>query len=491
MFYSFAARLLQKGGHNDLIPKGPQPRTMRYAGPPLEAFPHFPIYQIFDDKKWADDFKNGDFFRDKIVLVGPQGDFAKDKSSTPYGLMDGAEIHLNAINDVLQGDFLQRSSSGLTCSSIFLFGALAFALALSIAHIGLRFLATLAILGLYTLALIWAYNGPGWLLPAVAPIGVFCGATGVGFIYDFVLTQIEKLRLRTTFERYNSKNVVKYLLENTETYKEMLAGTRRPVTVLFSDIRGFTTIVETTADSHQLVAKLNEYFSAMVDCVFKYDGSLDKFMGDGIMAIWGNTPYNFGPQEDAIRAVRSALAMLDELRRLNAKWISEGKSEWRIGIGLNHGQVIVGDMGSQQHKEFGVIGDSVNLGARLESLTKVYHLQILVGESVAELVRDHFHLRNVDFVKVKGKNQPVRAYTVLGDKSVALPPDQLKFLTLYEEGISSYRQREFARAKALFEQAKQLQPDDFLVTDYLADCERLIKNPPDAMWMGVRVMTEK
>ena len=185
----------------------------------------------------------------------------------------------------------------------------------------------------------------------------------------------------------------------------MLAGTRRPVTVLFSDIRSFTTIVETTADSHQLVAKLNEYFSAMVECVFRYDGSLDKFMGDGVMAIWGNTPFNFGPQEDAIRAVRSALAMLEALRKLNAKWVSEGKTEWKIGIGLNHGQVIVGDMGSQQHKEFGVIGDAINLGSRLQSLTKVYHLQILIGESVAELVRDHFHLRNVDFVKVKGKTR--------------------------------------------------------------------------------------
>jgi len=491
MYYSLAARLLQKGGHGDLIPKGPEPRTMRYAGPPLEAFPHYPIYQIFDDKKWANDFKNGDFFRDKIVLVGPQGDFAKDKSSTPYGLMDGAEIHLNAVNDVLQNEFLQRPSTGLTCSSTILFGALAFALALLIAHIGLRFLAAGTVVCCYAVALIWAYNGPGWLLPAVAPIGVFCGATGVGFILDFVLTQIEKLRLRTTFERYNSKNVVKYLLEHTDTYKEMLAGTRKPVTVLFSDIRSFTTIVETTADSHQLVAKLNEYFSAMVDCVFKYDGSLDKFMGDGIMAVWGNTPFNFGPQEDAIRAVRAALAMLEELRRLNAKWVSEGKTEWRIGIGLNHGLAIVGDMGSQEHKEFGVIGDAINLGSRLEGATKEYHLQILLGQSVAELVQDHFHLRSVNFIQVKGKTQPVRAFTVLGEKSQPLPAEQLKFLARYEEGVSAYRQREFTRAKDLFEQALKLQPDDFLVSRYLASTTAFIANPPDAAWNGVQIMTEK
>jgi adenylate cyclase len=491
MLYSLAARLLQKGNHSDLIPKGPEPRTMRFAGPPLEAFKHFPLYQIFDAHNWEHDFKNGDYFRDKIVLIGPLGNFAKDKSSTPYGLMDGSEIHLNAINDALQNDFLQRPSTALTCGSVIAACLLAFALAMTIAQIAWRFLAAVAVIAGYIMALIWAYNGPGWLLPAVAPMGVFCGATGVGFIYDFTLAQIEKLRLRTTFERYNSKNVVKYLLDHTASYKEMLAGTRKPVTVLFSDIRGFTTIVETTADSQQLVNKLNEYFTAMVDCVFRYDGSLDKFMGDGIMAVWGNTPFNFGPQEDAVRAVRAALAMLAELRRLNAKWRAEGKTEWQIGIGLNHGQVIVGDMGSQQHKEFAVVGDAVNLGSRLESLTKEYHLQILLGERVAELVSDQFHLRSVDFVQVKGKTRSVQAFTVLGEKSEALPPDQQKFLALYEEGISSFRRREFVRAKELFAQALQLQPGDDLAAQYLAGCVTFIEKPPDASWTGVRVMTQK
>ncbi len=322
-------------------------------------------------------------------------------------------------------------------------------------------------------------------------MGVFCGATGVGFIYDFVLTQIEKLRLRTTFERYHSKNVVKYLLEHTTSYKEMLAGTRRPVTVLFSDIRSFTTIVETTADSHQLVGKLNEYFTAMVDCVFRYDGSLDKFMGDGIMAVWGNTPHNFGPKDDAVRAVQAALAMVAELRRLNAKWVAEGKTEWRIGIGLNHGQVIVGDMGSQQHKEFGIVGDAVNLGSRLEGLTKKYHLQIILGERVAELVLDHFYLRSVDFVQVTGKTMAVQAFTVLGEKTQPLPPEQQKFLSLYEEGISSFRRREFVRAKELFAKALQIQPGDYLATQYVTSCVTFIENPPDASWTGVRVMAEK
>ncbi len=491
MYYSLVARLLHKSGHEDLVPNDPKPRTMRFAGPPLTPFHHFPIYTVFDPDRWAKDFQNGEFFRDKIVLIGPLGDFNKDKSSTPYGLMDGAEIHLNALNDALENQFLQRPSRTLTCICAVLAGLVAFALAALLPGIGWRFLAALTAFLAYRAVLLWAYDSPGLLLPAVAPLGVFFGTTGTGFIYDFVLTQIEKLRLRTTFERYNSKNVVKYLLENTESYKEMLAGTRKPVTVLFSDIRSFTSIVETTPDSHELVLKLNEYFTEMVDCVFRFDGSLDKFMGDGIMAIWGNTPYNFGPDGDAVRAVRAALAMVDSLHKLNTKWVSEGKTKWQFGIGLNHGQVIVGDMGSQQHKEFGVVGDAINLGSRLEGLTKKYHLQIILGESVADLVRDKFYLRSVDIVKVTGKTMAVRAYTVLGEKTDPMQIEEKKFLALYEEGISSFRRRDFIRAREHFEQALQIHSDDFLAMEYLKTSIAYIENPPDESWTGIRVMTEK
>jgi adenylate cyclase len=487
---SFAVRALQKGGHANLVPDDLAPRTLRFAGAPLKSFRNHSFYEIFDPHSWEDNLHHGEDFRDKIVLIGPQGDFVKDQLPTPYGLMNGAEIHLNAMNDLLQNEFLQRSSRTTTILLTLGAGLAAFLLALGIESIAWRFWAVVLTLIAYSCTLMVAYNVPGWLLPAVAPMGVFGGATGTGFVFDFVLAQFDRFRLRTTFERYNSKNVVKHLLDNTSSYKEMLTGTRLPVTVLFSDIRGFTTIAE-TADSQQLVNQLNEYFTAMVACVFRYDGSLDKFMGDGIMAIWGNTPYNFGPKEDAVRAVRAALAMLVELRRLNAKWLAEGRDEWRIGIGLNHGLVIVGDMGSQQHKEFAVVGDPINLGSRLEGLTKEYHLQILLGEGVAELVRDQFHLRSVDIVQVKGKTKAVQAYTVLGEKSEALSSEQQKLLALYEEGISSFRRREFVAAKELFAQALRVQPDDYLTSVYLTSCEEFIQMPPGASWTGVRVMTEK
>jgi adenylate cyclase len=370
-------------------------------------------------------------------------------------------------------------------------GALTLMLALVIPSIGWRFITSLTLLAGYFVILFLAFNSLGWLLPAGIPASVFCISMATGIVYDFVLTQIEKLRLRTTFERYYSKNVVRYLLDHTEAHQKMLAGTRRPVTVLFSDIRGFTTIVETTTDSQALVDKLNEYFTAMVDCVERYDGSLDKFMGDGIMALWGNTIYTFGPEEDAVRAVRSARDMIAELERLNAKWRAEGKEEWSIGVGLNHGEVVVGDMGSQQQKNYGVVGDAINLGSRLEGLTKTYRLQIILGESVVVLVRDRFHLRSVDVVQVKGKKKAVKAFTVLGEKSAPLSPEMTKFLELYEEGVALFRRREFGQAHALFKQALEIVPGDFLAAEYLTGCAEFLRNPPDESWTGVRVMTTK
>jgi adenylate cyclase len=487
--YSLAARTLQKAGHGDIIPDDLKARLMRFAH--LTKFPTFSIYQIFEPGLWTKTFHNGEFFKDKIVLVGPKGDWAKDQLVTPFGQMNGAEIHLNAMNALLQNDFLHPASRGVIFLCVLAAGAFASLLAVTVIPFSWRFLAGLGVFGGYTAFTIWGFDGPGWLMPVVAPMGVFSGTMGVGFVYDFVLNQIEKLRLRTTFERYNSKNVVKYLLDHVENYEAMLAGTRQPVTALFSDIRGFTTMAEEAADSQKLVAKLNEYLTAMVDIVFKFDGTLDCFMGDGIMAVWGNTPFNFGPKGDAVRAVQSGLAMIVELRKLNAKWMAEGGTEWKIGIGLNHGDVIVGDIGSKEHSEFAAIGDAVNLASRIEGLTKEYQVELLIGETVANLVREEFHLRSVDLVQVKGKKKPVEVFAVLGEKSTALKLDDKKFLMVYEEGIDCFRRREFVRATELFTEAQKMRPNDFLCGYFIEGCEEFVENPPDEGWTGVRVMTKK
>ncbi|MCE0524228.1 MAG: adenylate/guanylate cyclase domain-containing protein [Methylacidiphilales bacterium] len=497
MIHSLSARMVEQGGFAAQAPNDLETCAFRFGSthlPNLPRIPSYSLYTIFDPQSWQNNFQNGAYFKDKIVLVGPEGNWSKDVMPTPWGIMAGAEIHLNSMNALLEKDFLQPPSPALNGTLIFCGALAAFLLAMVIPNIAGRFAAALAVVGGYFAAVMTAYNGPGWLLPVVGPVGVFSGATGLGFVYDFLLAQLEKMQLRAAFQRYTSPNVAKYLLDHLDDYQEMLAGKRLPVTVLFSDVRGFTTMTEFAAaqgKSQQHIEKLSEYLTEMVACVFTYDGALDKFIGDAVMAVWGNTPYNFGPKGDAIRAVRAALAMLEELKKLNARWKAEGKEEWRIGIGLNHGEAIVGDMGSEQRTEYAVIGDAVNLASRLESLTKQYHLDLLLGESVADLVRDEFYLRTVDLVVVKGKTQAVQSFTVIGEKSAGLAPEAQKFLEAYEEGIRAFRNRAFERAAELFAEALKFQPGDEQTEGYLAASREFVRNPPDASWTGVRVMTSK
>jgi adenylate cyclase len=302
------------------------------------------------------------------------------------------------------------------------------------------------------------------------------------------LERFEKRRIRRTLERYVSRDVVKELLDNPQTYFNALGGVRKPVTILFSDVRGFTTLTE-NADSAALVKQLNEYFEEMVSLVFAHQGSLDKFIGDAVMAVWGNI-VSHGAARDAHNAVATALAMKRSLKKLNEDWKARGMLELAFGIGLNHGEVIVGNLGSSEKMELTVIGDSVNLASRLEGLTKEYHLDLLLGESMAKLVGDQYILRLVDCVQVKGKTKPVDVYTVMGEgagQTVSLP----LWLARYEEGVRLYRSRKFQEAAALFEECHRRDPEDYLSEMYLKRCAALIETPPDESWNGVFVMTKK
>lgn len=228
-----------------------------------------------------------------------------------------------------------------------------------------------------------------------------------GIAFQFLLEQLERLRTRSLLERYVSKNVAKTILEDQRSFIESLSGRKQSVTVLFSDIRGFTSMTE-SSDAAKLVAQLNEYFLEMVGVVLKENGTLQKFIGDAIMSAWGDT-HSEGLAEDARRAVSAALQMRAALVRLNEKWTSQpDRTKLKIGIGVNHGDIIVGNIGHPQRMEFTVLGDGVNLAARLESATKQFHTDILVGEETEKLTREFFVYRNVGAIAFKGKNQTHR-----------------------------------------------------------------------------------
>jgi adenylate cyclase len=493
---SLAARALRKFGRPDLIPAGFEERRFRYTAP-AGGYQPILIGDVLLPKTWQHNHHGGEDFRDKLVLIGPTASLFQDKHLTPLGDMPGPEIHLNIINAALHGEFLRETSPRASLIVIGLAGLFAAALCFIFREPVKRLITVFVLCAGYWFLAKYLFEHAGIFIPAAAPLLILPVAAplfvlSIGSVvvlsFDFLLERLDKARVRKTLERYVSKNVVKELLDNPQTYFNSLTGVRKPVTILFSDVRGFTTLTE-SADSAALVKQLNEYFEEMVKLVFAHEGSLDKFIGDAVMAVWGNI-VSKSPAHDAKQAVAAALAMHRSLTRLNEDWKTRGMLELRIGIGINHGEAIVGEMGSSEKVEFTAIGDSVNLASRLEGLTKEYHLDLLLGENVAKLVSDIYILRLVDCVQVKGKTKPVDVFTVMGEgagQTVSLP----LWLARYEEGVRRYRQREFATAAKFFAESVRVKPDDYLSAMYLKRCEELVKNPPDESWDGVFVMTKK
>jgi adenylate cyclase len=236
-----------------------------------------------------------------------------------------------------------------------------------------------------------------------------------------------------------------------------------------------------------LVKFLNEYLTAMTDVVFKHDGLLDKYIGDAVMAVWG-APLD--QPDHARRACLTALDMLDELHRLQKKWSAEGLPALNIGIGVNAGPMVVGNMGSNRRFNYTVMGDSVNTGSRLEGLNKTYGTNILVSEMTLEKVKEEFLGRELDLVRVKGKDQPVKIYELLSLVKTA-SADQQALAGDFHDALAEYRKRNWAQAREAFQSLLARFPHDGPAKLYLERCETLSKNPPPADWDGVYTMTTK
>jgi len=239
-----------------------------------------------------------------------------------------------------------------------------------------------------------------------------------------------------------------------------------------------------------LVTQLNEYLSGMTSVIFNNGGTLDKFIGDAIMAVWGNVR-SLGMAQDAKSCARAALGMRRELRELNQNWREQGRMGLGMGIGINHGEVIVGNVGSHERMDPTVIGDSVNLASRLEGLTRTYGVDILVGASAAELVRDEVHLRSVARVQVKGKTKPVDVFTLVCARGEETDPESLKWLETYEEALEKFRSRDFTQAKILFSRFLEFYPEDLLAKMYLHRALEYEQQPPDEAWNAVEVFKKK
>jgi adenylate cyclase len=464
---------------------GGEPWRFRFGGP-AGTYAHIPVWQAFSPAAWRDNLKDGAVFKDKIVLIGPAATWTQDLHRTAAAeVMFGPEVHLHAAAEMARGGRIVEPSAGWVTAIILGVGLLAGLVFCLVEHPWWR-VVLLSLGNAGGLALAFGVYSRWGLMPVLLPPLLVLNSGGaLCLVQKFFSTFLEKLRTRAMLERYVSQNFVREVLDRSSNFEESLGGVRRRCTMLFSDIRGFTTMTE-GADSHALVTQLNEYLGEMVECVFRHEGTLDKFIGDAVMAVWGNVQVR-EERADAVGAVRCALEMLAALERLNVSWKARGIAELHIGVGLNHGEVIVGNMGSPRRKEFTVIGDAVNLASRLEGVTKEYGLALVIGESVAELVREDFVLQAVDLIRVKGKTKPVAIFTVRRARTPAL--------AAYEAALHDYRAGRFAEAREGFAAAQSAhapgEEADPLPTLYRKRCDAMLAEPPAPAWDGVFVMKTK
>lgn len=305
----------------------------------------------------------------------------------------------------------------------------------------------------------------------------------IGFMLIFEDISNEK-RVKGTMARYMSKEVIDKLLSDGA---DALVGTVQEVTVLFSDIRSFTTFSEKIG-ARETVAMLNGYFSEMVDVVFNYGGILDKYIGDALMAIFG-TP--FKKPQDPDNAVSVANEMIVALRSYNARRLSAGHETIDIGIGINTGDVVAGNIGSPKRMEYTVIGDGVNLASRLESATKYYGVKILISEFTYNKLKQMPLARQLDLIRVRGKENPISVYDVLDFHTEETFPHLPGVLRFFEAGYKQYRARDWVRAIESFQEALVLHPHDMPSQIYLKRCKHYLANPPADSWNGVWTMESK
>ena len=465
-----------------------QPQLFRFSGPPGTYVP-VPIYQIFLPDYWKGNFGNGALLRDKIVVVGPAGNWSHDEHPTPFGSMPGPELQLHSMNALIHHAFLREWPAWSHYALIFGGCLLAFLLTVFVARTTLRVAAFIVLAAAFLFAVKLAYDYASAVVPGIPPVLAFAVSGLASFIYDYTREKLEKLRVRRTLESYVSKEVVRDILDNPESYLNALGGQRTSCALIMTDLRGFTTLSE-EMDSHQLVKQLNEYLSVMVEDIFALRGSIDKFIGDAVLAVWGNLN-SAGPAQDAKAALQAALRMQASLRKLNADWTKRGLHTFAMGCGLNYGEVVFGNIGSAKKMEPTVIGDTVNVTARLEGLTKDYGRDLLMGEAAAELVRDEYTLQFVDRVAVKGKKKALKLYAVVGPLGEKMEPALQDCLGIHSEACAAYLKRDFAKASRLFRRYLDLRPDDALPSIYLERCDIFLQKPPPDEWEGIWVAEHK
>jgi adenylate cyclase len=375
-------------------------------------------------------YKNGEFFRDKVVMIGPVAPRFHDLHRTPMGTLTGPQLHLQAIACGLDRAFIRCITD--PWPGMISLGMIALAWTAWTAWVSRPMLSVFGLMGIaggVAGLTLWA----GVSLALLLPISGGLLALGVGWTvaqsYEMVTERLEKRRLRRDFRRFVSRDVADAMIDQQDDWQVTAAGVKRRVVVLFSDVRGFTERSEQT-DPGDLVKQLNEYLTSMVEVIFRHGGTLDKFIGDAVMAHWGALGGG-NEQDHARKAILAARDMIAALSKMNSTWEAAGKAPFKIGVGLHLGEAVAGEIGSPDRTEFGVIGDTVNLASRLEGLTKAFHCEVIYSEEVKTASGIDDGAMDLGQVRVKGRRHPVRLFGI-GDEATVR--EQLKSFERDAEG---------------------------------------------------------
>jgi adenylate cyclase len=428
-------------------------------------------------------------FKEKIVLVGASATGIGDQRSTPYGGIDypGVEVHANVIDNILNQNFLVRGArQALWDVLTILFLGIPLGIWMALVQprwmwFGAGLLAPLA-------AADYLAFLDGWWLNFTMPAMTLVGNVVLVSLYRVLIEEKEKRKVRAEFANYLSPEVIRRLLVDPS----LVDPKKTDITVMFSDIRGFTTISE-KLDAQELAVFLNQYLSDMTRIVFKNNGTLDKYIGDAVMAFWGAP---FEEPGHATKACNAALEMMKRVRELQKVWEAEGKPRLEIGIGLNTGVASVGRMGSSLRRGYTALGDAVNLSSRLEGSNKDYGTYIIVNETTYEGAKDDgFVFRELDLIRVKGKLQPVTIYQLMGQRTDLAAEGRAEEVRLQVEQFAHarelFRHRKWEAAQRAFQEFLDRWPGDGPSRVYWKRCQEYLFDEPPTNWDGVFVMTHK
>ncbi|MCF6270768.1 MAG: adenylate/guanylate cyclase domain-containing protein [Melioribacteraceae bacterium] len=463
------------------------------------------LYYETDINTWDDEHSGllqSGKFKDKIVLIGST--LPEDRDFHPVSFsqgkrkgdnqMWGVEIHANAIQNVIWNDFLLRESKIIEVLLIFLLSFFAFymfsffklskKINLIWAEVINLSILTMLFVAFYFLG-IYLFVEHNYIISIISPIATLIVGYFSTTAYHVVKVRKHNAMIKGMFGQYVSKSLVNELLNNPE--KLSLGGVKKNITIMFSDIEGFTKISE-KMEPEELVEFINNYLSIMTSIVLEQKGTLDKYLGDSLMAFWG-APLEVENKE--LHACKTAILMQKKMDELRSTFSTEAARKVRTRIGINSADVVVGNIGGVERFDYTVMGDGVNLAARLESANKMYGTTVMISETTYAKVKDEVFVRVIDNIVVVGKTEPITVYELLGFNKNNEAADKFRIYENYIEGYKKYREREFEDAKNLFQKSLNENPNDELSKIYLKRSTDFILNPPADDWNGVSVLKSK